>query len=399
MSFLRRASLVLSVASLGCGGSITAGTSDGGTVADSSAPNDASPTPTPVCSRSQQLCSGVCVDTFDDPANCGACGHACTGACAMGACVTIGVPPNPGGPPGDATGSVVFAMNKLYVGDTDRNGVPSQLAWKAYGLNLDGKVTDKTSTDVCTLAAGAARSTQTDGNGGIDNSWGENFLLILLTTAGQDFGPKVNQAIASGAFTTMLKIDHLGTQPSYSPLAAALFGGGPMTMPPRFDGTDVWPVSSDTVNNGDVTMPKVVFPASYMNARVWVSGATSGRITLPLVFSGVTFAMPIDHGVITMTVDPMNQSAVSGTIAGVIPTEELIAAIKLVAGRISTSLCSGSAFDSIAQQIRQASDMIHDGTNIPGVPCDAISIGLGFEARRVQLGAVVTPVASPDPCH
>lgn len=52
------------------------------------------------------------------------------------------------------------------------------------------------------------------------------------------------------------------------------------------------------------------------------------------------------------------------------------------------SLCSGSAFDSIAQQISQAQDIQLDGTNAAGTPCTAISIGLGFDG--VQIGPVDT---------
>ncbi|MFI5302793.1 MAG: hypothetical protein ACHREM_32285 [Polyangiales bacterium] len=64
----------------------------------------------------------------------------------------------------------------------------------------------------------------------------------------------------------------------------------------------------------------------------------------------------------------------------------------------STSLCQGSAFDSVAQQFRQANDILLDGTNVAGAPCTGISLGVGFEAKRVQLGSVVTPTAPPSPC-
>jgi len=40
-------------------------------------------------------------------------------------------------------------------------------------------------------------------------------------------------------------------------------------------------------------------------------------------------------------------------------------------------------FDGIADEIRRAQDIVHDGTNRSGVWCDGMSIGLAFHATRV----------------
>ncbi|HEY2365979.1 MAG TPA: hypothetical protein VGH87_06315, partial [Polyangiaceae bacterium] len=74
--------------------------------------------------------------------------------------------------------------------------------------------------------------------------------------------------------------------------------------------------------------------------------------------------------------------------------------LKSVAGRISQSLC-GSAFDGIAQQITQASDIKKDGSNAPGATCDGISIGLGFVGKKIANPtkvAVDDGSVPPDPC-
>ena len=52
------------------------------------------------------------------------------------------------------------------------------------------------------------------------------------------------------------------------------------------------------------------------------------------------------------------------------------------------SLACGSAWSAISQQILQAQDILVDGTNTAGQPCNAISIGLGFDG--VQIGPVQT---------
>ncbi len=139
-----------------------------------------------------------------------------------------------------------------------------------------------------------------------------------------------------------------------------------------------------------------------MSNGTFVSGdlAAGGiTVTISLVFQGVPLALSVNHAVITFDHTTANDAA-NGTIAGVINTEELITGLKSVAGRISASLC-GSAFDGIADQIRQASDIMANGSNAAGSPCDGISIGLGFVGKKI---ANPTKVASsdasapPDPC-
>jgi phospholipase C len=51
---------------------------------------DASPDAGPTCVTTQAFCGGKCIDVSEDDANCGACGHSCTGAehCAASSCQT-----------------------------------------------------------------------------------------------------------------------------------------------------------------------------------------------------------------------------------------------------------------------------------------------------------------------
>ena len=121
---------------------------------------------------------------------------------------------------------------------------------------------------------------------------------------------------------------------------------------------------------------------------------------MPIVYADASIALPLRvyHPSLTFEhVDP--SSAAHGTIAGVLATQDIIDAFRRLAGRVSTSLC-GPAFDGIAGQLSQSQDILGDGTNTPGVPCDAISIGIGFTAKLVanptKVG--VEPPPLPDLC-
>jgi hypothetical protein len=348
-------------------------------------------------------CASGCVDTMHDVANCGGCENACHPGdpCVTGFCFThiIDVPPDPGGPPGDGVGSTVLAISHVYVGDTNRYAVPDTLAWGGFGLNIDAKATYPGDTDVCTPFPGASLQEAADGVAGFDNSWGENILPILETISGGNVAQRINDAIDAGGTTTLFQIDKLGTLPNYSGLTSRVFSGAPLGSPPMWNGNDVWPIDTASVVNGDIGMPLVTYSSSFMNSRQWAGFPPTTDAALALVLSGLALRIAVNHVQAVMLISDDNTSATSGALSGVIATEPLVLALQQAVVRISPSLCQASAFDAVAQQIRMASDIMADGTNTQGVTCNAISIGLGFEAKRVKLGPVVTPATAPDPCH
>ena len=272
---------------------------------------------------------------------------------------------------------------------------------------------------MCTLAAGASKTTQVDGNGGIDNSFGENILPIYVTIAGSDLGARVDNSLQSGQSTMMTYVtgfdDSAGSTAIATGLGGVLLSGGAYPGgAPAWDTTTHWPVLPLDINGctpttgcpagtDPVANAQIKFPAAYQQAGTFVSGTPvdfvldlgqGSPIVLPLRSATLTFA-PKAPGSVT-----------DGTIAGVMVATELVSAMQAVAGHISTSLCSGSAFQSIAQQIEQASDIIYDSarnvSNTAGAQCNAISIGLGFEATELALPTaadVQKPAApAPDPC-
>jgi hypothetical protein len=335
----------------------------------------------------------------------------CSSSSSPASTSSVGGPPaKPSGPATTSTEEHNFALQTLFLGDQDRSGVTSQTAWKSFGYNLDGKVSTASSSDVCTLQAGAPKQTQVDGDNGIDNSFGENILPIIITTAGQDAASKINQSIGNGGFTVMFDVTGLAdSQPTLTATGLKGFLNAGSTFDPdggtkpTFTTADNWPVSPELLN--DPTNPKsskVQFSDAYSVGGTFVSGVdASGHglaVTLNLSIGGVSIDIAIVNAFITFNHSP--GQATNGTIAGVINSQDLVDKLRTVAGRISTSLCGGNAFNSIAQQILQASDIMADGTNGAGQQCNAISIGLGFTAKEIALPTRVAQPAAPkpDPC-
>ncbi len=265
------------------------------------------------------------------------------------------------------------------------------------GLRLQHRrpLYDETDTNVCTRQGGADPAKQEDGNGGIDNAFGRTvlgFILGLVPTPSKT----INDSIQSGGFTVLLELDGLTDDPKQSNtgLSGRLLVGGayssdPMKKP-TFAPDDNWPYRAD---------PIVPINGAYINNGTFVNGAGGADVELALFIQGVQLSLSIKRAAITFDHTGPND-ATNGTISGVINTEELVSGIEKVAGRISTQLCGGSTLDTIKQTIRQASDILSDGSNKAGVNCDAISIGIGFNAKKI--GPLTTTAVDkpppPDPC-
>jgi hypothetical protein len=310
------------------------------------------------------------------------------------------IPPPPGeNKPGDGMG-VVLAVDRLFLGETDREGNDAAKdGWKEYGYNLDGRISTPDSTDLCQPVMPAKPSAvYPDGMEGIDNSFGKNILPIVTSLTASP-SAEVSQTIQDGDFTVIVKIDNLGPDPDYNPLTSRLYVGASLGMPPVWDGTDAWPVVQEFLDNpSDINSSKVIFESSYLVSNTWVSG-DKATLNLDISVAGYSLTLPITNALITMDLDPDHKGAINGTIAGVLPTEEFISELQKVIGAFDETLCSGSTVEGILQQIRQASDILKDGTQDPGKTCDGISLGIGFTAREIQLGDIAPPSpAQPNPC-
>ena len=380
-SFTGLLGLAALAAAPSCGGSdATTGppaVADGGGLPDQVSVD--SPPPPPPCTAPKTACGSACVDTSTDTRNCGACGTACKGPelCLASKCTYV----------------AGFAARKVYLGETDRAGVSVAGAWKAYGRNIDGITTvPGTDNGECKRVAGASAASAGDGNDGIDNSFGRNVLGFLLGLTPNPTST-TNAALEAGGRTPLLVFGDAPKQTGVAPFALAT---AESTIAPKWDGRDSRPIAESSTAAGK---PKTTFASATLSAGVLASGDGSAPFVLSFAFGGGAFDLPIRLARVSMTIAPDGKTATNGTLSGVMNTEELIASFEKVAGSISTQLCGGSTLDTIKQTMRQASDILVDGTQDPLKECNAISIGIGFDAVAVAVGAVAGPVAPPkDPC-
>jgi hypothetical protein len=268
---------------------------------------------------------------------------------------------------------------------------------------------------VCTLVAGSSKQVQVDGNGGIDNAWGSQ-IMPIVETLDSTASETLNQSIQGGAWTQMIDVvgfdDSVGNTTTATGLAGIVLAGAayPGGAPP-WDISTIWPVAPELISGCSLTTgcPSGTNPITdaqiklmaYQSGGTFVSGPPV-PLTLPIALFGQPLVLNVASAVITFQPQAPG-SITNGVIAGVIATNDLIAAFHQAAGGISLSLCSGSAFESIAMQIQQTSDIVLNGTvvsNSAGNECNAISIGLGFDATEIAAPSVIAgpSPAATDPC-
>ncbi len=312
-------------------------------------------------------------------------------------------PPRPSGASaGDGMGKL-FGTKKIYLGTKTRAGAESAEAWKDYGYDLDGQATAADFSNHCKPAGGAAPSNVfPDGNDGIDNAFGKVLLPVIKTAAATstpDLEGSINDSIAGGSFNIMMDLADLGAGTDYDPIDAYLYAG-------KNGVGDAWEAAPELLAmpgaadmKAALHSSQVHFTNSYVNQNTWVSG-DKGTVSLAIGIAGFSLNLNIRSAVITMKMDGAHGSATEGVIAGVLDTEELIEQLRDVLGAVDPSFCSGAAVDGILNQIRQASDIMKDGSQSAAATCDGISIGLGFDASNVTISKIGDP-AEPGmlPCE
>ena len=279
---------------------------------------------------------------------------------------------------------VVVAVSELSFGD----GASGE--WKKLGFDIDGKESTSISMDLCQLNTDASSiGPYPDGDGGIDNSFGKNLLPLILSLY-PTWVSDINAGILDGYFTSLMKMECLPPTGDVAKFNSKLFGGTTLDTPPKFDGTDKWPVAPELLSDPmDPLSSTVNFDNSSVVGAQFDTG-TGGTfiLTVPLKTqtASTTIKLTLYSARVTMTLSEDRKSATGGVIGGVLNTEELVAEIRKVG--VLLDLCGTDVFENILDEVRRASDILSDGTQDTEKTCDGISIGLGFEMKPAQIGEV-----------
>jgi hypothetical protein len=296
------------------------------------------------------------------------------------------------------TGS--FAVWHLYLGDKDTGDVATPDAWKHWGMNLDGQTSTPLSQEHCTLYPGAEpANVKTDGDNGIDNSFGHNIVPSIISVESQA-SSEINAAIATGAPTLLFQTS-IGDNNGGG--AARAYRSAPFgSAPPSFDGTDVFPLDSSSFVGSEPGLADAISqdPGASLSGDVLNLSFKSLRLQVnagpyTLLFTGYQVR-------VSMTMNADHSRVLTGVVAGAIKTDEAIDEVRRMLYNTSLMICGNMTVEQIISRAQDVVLSLPDGggdpviTNPTGVPCNAISFGIGFEAVAAKAGPIVSAPALSD---
>jgi hypothetical protein len=278
-----------------------------------------------------------------------------------------------------------FAVNRVFLGFTPRDSTSKDPnAWKDYGFDLDSRNTtaddSATSRRSCKRKQGSLTKFLQDGNGGIDNNFGQH-VLSTIQTFKADSEEFANDGIVAGRYTLILKLENV-TDGDNAKVPGAMYLGGDFAggaARPTFTDKDKWPINPLSLADAKtIAKPKVTFPNGYVRNGTWVSGnAGAESVDLGPMLSGSDVSLPVESAIVVVNLDGSN-----GTIAGAVDTAKLQAGLAPVARRLG--LCEGNAaYQEVVKTLSLAADLVAGAPQLQdtAAECDAISLGYGFAMR------------------
>ncbi|HNS99964.1 MAG TPA: hypothetical protein PLJ27_00945 [Polyangiaceae bacterium] len=340
-------------------------------------------------------------------------------------CATASMPRaehRPKSDPGEPIPPLVFAVRSMRLGSLDRNGNLSPTAWQDIGFDLDGTCTRSPTCSTpepifsckspIPLVAG-------DGNFCRDNRFGElEYAISTNDDIGLRFGLNdhtFNCSLCVGAYNMLFKISDYNGKPNDATVRVDIYPSPGIETLKGIDcqtqkswnadecwqKSDTWFVQSDYVNESVgqqvVGNSKLDDSTAYVrdgyvvarlrdNTRFWFPDDRGVATAFPLVVQG---------GVVTGKLvqdQEGNWTLTDGIIAGRMDTKDAIDSFRFI------GLCPGDPLSSTVEGFAKAwADVLSSGAILPEVTCDALSVGIAFEASEATIGTAAR-VEVPDPC-
>lgn len=285
-------------------------------------------------------------------------------------------PPSPGHPGNGA--DMVYAVNRFFLGDVDPDGTVDPGAWKSIGFDLDGvNTSDPTAQTNCELFGipPSDRQQLLDGVGGIDNAFGQ----LLAAKGASDWQTAL---AASGTWTLLFQLmGNDGTDGEVG-VPGAVYVGAPLGAPPKFDGSDVWPPTTDSAPSGSAVAQ---WGAGYM---VDSSFYVTEGLTLFFDLAGANrrqARFPIRVDVLELQFAAGLGGVSYGVLSGIIDDSDFAAA---------WTTCQGGTGPGAQSYTDILTDRMSDSTT----RCSGVSVAIGFTAVPAALGSPKPGLPAPNQC-
>ncbi|MBM4356876.1 MAG: hypothetical protein FJ096_02075 [Deltaproteobacteria bacterium] len=322
--------------------------------------------------------------------------------------------------PGGAEIEVIAAVRAIDIGE----GAPdlSSLG-PARGYDLDQFCTGEGDGSSCLLPEGGNPAASKDGPGGIDNA------SAVLFGAIKAFEPLLDSARFSegadrGDWSLLVRVQGYNGLPDDSEVTVSLYPSPglraekcvSMDAVPKWDGTDAWPVGTSALKMGSGTgddggrgtcspgvpgysfdRPRFTDPKAYVSGGQVVANLPDVEITAWLAKSPLVLRLKAGFVTGKLVKVGSGYGIEGGRFVGRWPTSAML---RQLAASVTSELpvCTDNPIYKLLK------DGVCDARDVtstlggPTTPCDALSIGIAFEAAPATLGAVVPLAPSESEC-
>ena len=271
-----------------------------------------------------------------------------------------------------------------------------------FGFDLDGKCSCTFDGPSCTRPAFVDTKKETcDDAQGLDNGTGVALARINTLASGAISSILINEGASQGLWTLIVRIRKYSGTANDDRVTVAVYETPGLAMP-SWNGADVWPIANTSVgSSGSVDEPLDVDEAAYVHDGVLVAHLPKTRLWL----RASSVSLPVDLVSVTLSAkiaeaSPGNWQLMEGTLAAKWPLPALFKDLSgfRYGNNIASKLCRD---DIIYLQVKNlfcsATDILDTATSNGKPECNAISFGMRFETKNIQLGVVTDPQPPPDP--
>jgi hypothetical protein len=340
------------------------------------------------------------------------------GSGGQAACVLKTYPPQPTSVPAvDKDIAFVSVMHSIDLGDEQKtSAVPFPTRFRTLGFDMDQLCTTEANVTEAQCRLPAYADGVLDGPGGVDNAVGASVQFVRNSIT--EFSSQhYSDSLAAGKSNVILRVSGYNGEANdakvrVDALVSAAFELEHPGETPKWDGTDTFPVASDSVLDGDRSRPRSFDPGAYVTNNQLVASLTAVPLHLevgltPLKQVKLSLSLLSAFVVCDIVTLPDNAGfkATNCTLGARWKANDLLQQLwnfpePLVGGDQKVPLCKGAAgsYDTFKKTVCGLVDVYSLGRTGPTTECDSLSMGLTFQTDPGILGNVYEQNEATDPC-
>src|ERR1041385_5427989 len=299
---------------------------------------------------------------------------------------------------------IVGAQYTIDLGDSP-SAATEPTRFLGIGFDLDNFCTTQADPKAGTCKAPSYGFGVSDGKGGIDNALGGLIQHVrdLITDFTSDH---YSEELQAGKSNVMLHMTGWNGEPNDDQVTLSTLVAAPFDSftkdgkVPKWDGTDAWPIASDTVN-GTVDKAKFTDTSAYVSNNQVVGtldNADLGLVVQLTSIKPVILNLRLTSAFVVCNI--VKQDADAGkwgygfekcTLGGRWSANDLVKQLGQYPDPLNKNapLCRGTTeYETFKKQICSQTDVTADPTLGPTKPCDALSMGVTYTMKQAMLGDV-----------